>query len=539
MKKFVFCVILALLIAPCCVHPPKDLGLVRFQVTTGEQMTALYAIEDSHSLLVSIEDSAGGVVCDRKNILLFKMGEGFISEPVALEVGEYRLTEFLVLDDQEQVIFATPIEGSEKAYLVDDPLPIEFSVSKDVVTTVTPEVLDTEEAVPADFGYGGFSFEVVETFVFLVSVFVETQTGMELTEVQLTVTSGVEVLYDGSLGAETNAIEVRDGYETYDVLVEKEGYESYAQSFTDVELKGYFDSPLIVVLVESGVSNTITFGGSIPGIAEGYHIFTFDADGVPQSYELLWKMETGASAVAGHTLQTITAWHSGTGWSDQIAAYTWESQDFILADFDDPIPAFDPSSPDYWTSTTTLTWSDSLLQEMTYTHDMGMDKWVYDYNVDDTLKAMRKTYDGVTFVEANWYQYGDLKFPLLPIEMRGFVGGNIPSNYVYETDPNNYKTGPTEGSDRKFTYTPNGNDQIAELVEQEGNGWPPTSWTNIQKIVCTYDTSGRLSSINRFSWSASDWTPFFELPATYSGSVPSISLEELYFSDYYDIFFSD
>jgi len=283
------------------------------------------------------------------------------------------------------------------------------------------------------------------------------------------------------------------------------------------------------------VDNTITFGGSQPGIAEGYYVFTFDADGVPQSFELFWKMENGASAEAGRVLQTITAWRSGTGWFDQIAAYTLETQEFFLADFDDPIPAFDTSSPNYETSTTTLTWSDSLLQEMTTTQDSDINKWVYDYNVDDTLKAMRKTYDGITFGEANWYQYGDPNFPLLPIEMREFVGGNIPSDYPYASDPSGYKTGPSEMSDSKYTYTPT-NDQIAELVEQEGDGWTP-SWTNYSKIVCTYDTSGRISSINRFSWSAGDWTPFSELSATYSGSVPSISLEELFFSEYYDWFF--
>ena len=75
-----------------------------------------------------------------------------------------------------------------------------------------------------------------------------------------------------------------------------------------------------------GVNNTITFGGSEPGI-EGYYVFTFDANGAPQKMELTWKMETGASADAGRTLQTITAWRSGTGWSDQIAAYKAEGQD--------------------------------------------------------------------------------------------------------------------------------------------------------------------------------------------------------------------
>ena len=48
-------------------------------------------------------------------------------------------------------------------------------------------------------------------------------------------------------------------------------------------------------------SNTITFTGSSPGInkgeidyVEGTAVFTFDADGVPQSFEVVYKEETGA-----------------------------------------------------------------------------------------------------------------------------------------------------------------------------------------------------------------------------------------------------
>lgn len=520
------------------MHPPKDLGLVRFQVTTGEQMRALYAIEDAHSLLVSIEDSEGGVVCDRKNIQLYKMGEGFISEPLALEVGEYRLTEFLVLDDQEQVIFATPIEGSEKAYLVDDPLPIEFSVSKDVVTTVTPEVLDTEEAIPEDFGYGGFSFEVVETFVFLVSVFVETQTGMELTEAQLTVTSGVEVLYSGSLGAETNAIEVRDGYGMYDVLVEKEGHESYEQSFTDVELKGYFESPLIVVLVESGVSNTLTIVYSTPlltegeeGYIEGTGIFTFDADGVPQNYDCVFKMESGESAEAVRFLLTVTETRSGTTAFEQVVAHDSEIQYFLLDNFDDPVPDFDTSSEEYEKWTTTLVWGDDnlLLEEITTRDSVLIEHSWYEYNVDNTVHAIRfyeleeGEYDRYG---AYWYLYGEENFPLLPVEERNYSRDLelIPPGYDYAEDPDNYKDpeGWDDFNDCRFLWTPHANGQVAELIHQWGNAWTST-WSNDdkEKFVWTYDSSGVPTILDYYLWD-NEWILFIRFEATISGNAPSI-----------------
>ena len=121
---------------------------------------------------------------------------------------------------------------------------------------------------------------------------------MELTEAELTVTSGVEELYSGSLGTETNAIEVRDGYGMYDVLVEKEGYESYEQSFTDVELKGYFDSPLIVVLRESEEPSTLTgvVRDSVTGEPVDNTTVSFGGSSVTTGSDGAFSFDLGASS---------------------------------------------------------------------------------------------------------------------------------------------------------------------------------------------------------------------------------------------------
>ena len=130
MKRCILFIIIALLIATGCTQiPPKECWLVRFQVTTGDQMRARHTIEDAHSLLVSIEDSEGGTVHDMKSILLYRMGEGFVSEPMALELGDYQLTEFLVLNDQGDAIFATPKEGTEPGTMN-----FKYSVSDDTMT---------------------------------------------------------------------------------------------------------------------------------------------------------------------------------------------------------------------------------------------------------------------------------------------------------------------------------------------------------------------------------------------------------------------
>jgi hypothetical protein len=95
----------------------------------------------------------------------------YISKPLSLVPGGYKLSKFLVVDASNTVVYATPTEGSTKAYLVNDPLPILFSVTKDNVTKVVPEVISVKNNTPEDFGYATFSFTEVTTFDFLIGVF--------------------------------------------------------------------------------------------------------------------------------------------------------------------------------------------------------------------------------------------------------------------------------------------------------------------------------------------------------------------------------
>ncbi len=218
------------------------------------------------ALIVSIEDAGGTLVYDMEEIELYNMNGSFISKPLSLLTGSYTLEKFLVIDAEGNVIYASPLEGSDLAYLVNDPLPIEFNVSKDETVKLVPEVLSTENLTPEDFGYTTFSFEVVETFDFLLSVFVydETAENFELTDAILSVSANENTIYTDSVQAITNQIKVNDGFDSYILTVEKEGYTSYVDTFTNEELKLYFSSedngPLVIILtkIDNNCPTTIT-----------------------------------------------------------------------------------------------------------------------------------------------------------------------------------------------------------------------------------------------------------------------------------------
>ena len=259
---------------------------------TGEVEFVFSALDNSGSreledvpvtaVLLSIEDASGNNIYHLEEVALYKLNGQYVSKPLALKEGEYKLTEFMVVDQSQEIKFVTPMAASKKAYLVQASLPIDFGVNKDKVGKLAVEVLDIAESSPADFGYTTFfDFSVVKTFDFLVGVFVFNTDvdNYELTQADIQVSSGGKVLYEGGVEAITNTITLRDGYDSYKLLIEKEGYHAYEETFTNEALKLHYDSadsgPLVVTLDKIGGETTITLQ---PGAADG-------KDGVVSYYE--------------------------------------------------------------------------------------------------------------------------------------------------------------------------------------------------------------------------------------------------------------
>lgn len=217
--------------------------------------------DDAKGLIVTIEDSLGNVVHETLYLPLLNMNGYFITAPIHLKVGSYSLTKFLVADDAGDIIYACPVEGTELANSVYDPLAIEFEIVKDVVLKLVPEVISTEGCIPNDFGYLSFSFEVVDVFEFLiaVTVFNEAILNFELTDALLTIKGDGELIYQWPLEAITNMVTVRDGYDEYELTVSKDGYAPWVETYTNAQLNVDCDDcePITVVLLNISKTYTI------------------------------------------------------------------------------------------------------------------------------------------------------------------------------------------------------------------------------------------------------------------------------------------
>ncbi|MBN2612895.1 MAG: DNRLRE domain-containing protein [Bacteroidales bacterium] len=263
MKKLISTIILLLVILSCEKKESGNLtGNISFSINgTSLLKNTSCDISEVTKIIVSIENENGEKVHEMLSINLYKFNNSFISEPIALKPGNYKLTTFFAVDSDDQIIYLTPREDSELAYLVTDPLPVIFSVIKDETTKVGVEVIEASLGVPEDFGYATFEFGLIKTFTFCISVFefVNDSTNFELTGAEIKIVSEENEIYSGILSSVTNSI-ILPEKEGYKIILKKAGYQDFSSEMTLSEISNYnctngYD-PFIVILTKNA-SNII------------------------------------------------------------------------------------------------------------------------------------------------------------------------------------------------------------------------------------------------------------------------------------------
>ncbi len=170
MKNTWVLILLLTALAPGCqndgVTPAPGKGQISFSLASGGQDGSGGRISGDvtpAAILLSIEGQDGKPVAQAKKLSIWLMGDGYISESIELVVGTYKLTQFFVLSATDEIIYASPVEGSPMAQYVTQPLPLIFDVAENTNTQVTPQVLAVLPTdSPAAFGYANFGFEIIE-----------------------------------------------------------------------------------------------------------------------------------------------------------------------------------------------------------------------------------------------------------------------------------------------------------------------------------------------------------------------------------------
>ncbi|MCG8419704.1 MAG: FG-GAP-like repeat-containing protein [Proteobacteria bacterium] len=263
-------------------------------------------LDEVAAVVVSIVDADDASIFEREPVTLNRFGDAYLSSPLALSAGNYALTEFMVVDHMDRVLYATPAVGSPLEHLVARPVPIPFEVHNDEVAELGPEVVAVTDRSPADFGYASFGVDIVDIIDFSVQTFMfdEIAQHLVLTTAEITVEDASEVLYAGELNASNNRIAVPDGRAHYEVVVTKPDFRPYIAVFTAEELKAHWPGgargPLVVVL-KPGINAPTIDIDFVPEINDGA---VNRADGIAAGSSITFDL-CGTASVAGAVVEVV------------------------------------------------------------------------------------------------------------------------------------------------------------------------------------------------------------------------------------------
>jgi len=252
-------VIPILFISSCEKHPEvAEEGILELGVALEQLDGPLKsALADSmnvktHFVVISVTKEDGQPVLDHERLELYNFGGHWITKEIKLKVGRYEIVKFLIVDSEGNVLMAAPVEGSPKAYLVDDPLPFPFPILKNQTSRVAPEVLPVHNEPPETFGYATFGYNVVRTLDFFVAVYIDDPRIMaptRFTDAKLTVTIDSMLRHSFKLEAKVNRVTVRDSRWDYLLVVDKEGFAPKRLVVTRERLLNTSpDNPLVIGL---------------------------------------------------------------------------------------------------------------------------------------------------------------------------------------------------------------------------------------------------------------------------------------------------
>jgi hypothetical protein len=196
--------------------------------------------EDLILQLIVVND-LGEPILENVQLPLLNFGGTLITDPIELQEGNYEIIEYFVIStNTNQVIYASPIEGSNLNYLVEDPLPISFSVVEDDISKVEPQVIDVTNISSNELGYSSFSIDIIETLQLLISVsiFNEETQNYEFTTADCFVTTS-QINYYSELPSGISEYILPSQYEVYDFLLIKPGYEVLLVTFSRDSLMYY------------------------------------------------------------------------------------------------------------------------------------------------------------------------------------------------------------------------------------------------------------------------------------------------------------
>lgn len=210
-------------------------------------------LPEGTALLLSLQRNTGEAVFTHKKIELLKLGDGYVTAPLQLTTGAYKITDFLLVNASSEILHATPLKGSRLAEAVTHPLPYGFNVGKNKTANIAMEVIPAGTNTPEDFGFASFGVGVVN--VFQLSVFAGEENDLELSTAEALILNGDDTLHRYALSAKANLIPFyNDPEASYTLAVIKHGYARYTQPFVYKDVVQQLNNQSLQVVLKPAVT---------------------------------------------------------------------------------------------------------------------------------------------------------------------------------------------------------------------------------------------------------------------------------------------
>lgn len=250
-------VILAIVMASCSKENLNETiqGSIEFSFTTQND------ISTPATAVVSVEDGAGQSVYNNEQVSLTQSNGSYTTKTLTFDPGNYKLTKFMVVDADGNVLHATPMGFSSNATLVNHPLPIKFSIQTGIITRLMPEVISTQSKIPQDLGYTSFKVNEQVAFGFQLGVYTfnSSTNQFEATTALFALVSDAGETLNLTTNGAIDTIKVKEA-QKYILTVSKDGYQSWTDTLSVNDLLHYYSYPMAVTLdkVDEASINFVT-----------------------------------------------------------------------------------------------------------------------------------------------------------------------------------------------------------------------------------------------------------------------------------------
>jgi hypothetical protein len=261
---------------------------IKFSLASGSDGSSTKGIPDGSSLMINVETGSGEPVLENKTITFTKEGSTYVTESLDLPPGNYVITDFMMLDGNDEVQFAVPRIDAPLASDVVHPLMHNFKISTHGVSEITMELLEVGRHAAKEFGYASFFGQLYKTFSIV--VFTKDSTRSRLAPGDAFILDGNDTLRAYELRARINLVTFNgDPEKEYTLVVIKDGYSRYARQFT---LKS-----LWMELHGKPIKAVLTPALTIVGVTDATGYFGFELDGFPGTLTIDWGDGTSQTEV--------------------------------------------------------------------------------------------------------------------------------------------------------------------------------------------------------------------------------------------------